>query len=198
MKIGCILMAAGAASRFGGNKLLASFEGMPIYRRALTAVPSSMLTGVAVVSGIPEILESAAAFGFMPVVNDKPEAGVSRSIRLGMEAFCEMPDALVFMVADQPCLKRESVEALLRFAKDNPGCIARLAHKGKAGNPVLFPREFFPALLKLDGDTGGGAVIRANQERLRVLQVDDPLELMDVDSRQALIKLESDSAARRS
>ena len=197
MKIGCILMAAGASSRFGKNKLLSSFQGAPLYRLALEAIPASMLCGAAIVSGTPEILAEAAARAFMPIRNDAPEEGVSRSIRLGLSAFEEAPDAMLFMVADQPCLRQESVEAMLRFWADRPACIVRLGCGGQAGNPAVFPREFYPALRRLTGDTGGGAVIRANKERLRVFQIGDPLELMDVDSREAFAKLESDAAAAR-
>ena len=44
MKIGCIVMAAGNARRFGSNKLDARVEGKTLLRRALEAVPASCFT----------------------------------------------------------------------------------------------------------------------------------------------------------
>ena len=38
-RIGCVVMAAGNASRFGANKLAAQVDGKTLLRRALEAVP---------------------------------------------------------------------------------------------------------------------------------------------------------------
>ena len=38
--IGCLLMAAGNASRFGENKLTARFDGQSLFSRALEAIPA--------------------------------------------------------------------------------------------------------------------------------------------------------------
>ncbi len=197
MKTGCILLAAGASSRFGGDKLLAPFRGRPVYSLAFDAVPFSLLCGTAVVSGNSEILSAAAEKGFVPVLNDKPEEGVSRSIRLGMEALPEM-DAVLFMVADQPCLSRKSLEGLLRFSEGHAGSIVRLGFKDRVGSPVLFPGEYFSELCSLSGDTGGSAVIRDHPDKLRVFLTNDPCELMDIDSREELEGLLSALAAKRS
>lgn len=113
MKLGCVLMAAGAARRFGENKLLAEFAGAPLYERALSAIPAEEFAGVAVVSHYEAILRAARLRGFAAVYNPAPEDGVSRTIALGMDALPGM-DALLFLVADQPLLRRESVAAQTR------------------------------------------------------------------------------------
>ncbi len=59
MKIGCIVMAAGNARRFGSNKLDARVEGKTLLRRALEVVPASCFTRVAVVTQYPQGMESA-------------------------------------------------------------------------------------------------------------------------------------------
>ena len=40
VQIGCVVMAAGDARRFGDNKLAAVFDGKPLILRALEAVPA--------------------------------------------------------------------------------------------------------------------------------------------------------------
>ena len=66
MKIGCIVMAAGNARRFGSNKLDARVEGKTLLRRALEAVPVSCFTRVAVVTQYPQGMELAREMGVKP------------------------------------------------------------------------------------------------------------------------------------
>ena len=169
MKLGCILMAAGAGQRFGGNKLLAAYDGLPLYVRALRCIPVEEFAGVAVVARDETILSAARAHGFVPVYNPAPEDGVSRTIALGMRALPGM-DALLFLV----------------FFRAHSGNIVAMGHGMQRGNPVIFPKQFFPGLRALTGDAGGSAVIRAHKEALLLFEISDPLELADVDTAEAL------------
>lgn len=112
MKIGCIVMAAGNARRFGSNKLDARVEGKTLLRRALEAVPVSCFARVAVVTQYPQGMELAREMGFLPVENSRPDLGLSHTIALGMAHMQDM-DAVLFQVSDQPLLRRDSVERLV-------------------------------------------------------------------------------------
>ena len=180
MKIGCVVMAAGSARRFGGGKLSVQVGGKSLLRRALEAVPAERCAAVAVVSCGPAFLALAESFGFLPVDNDRPDLGVSRTIRLGLEALGPCGGA-VFLVADQPLLRRESVERALYAFAEHPDKIVALAHGGRRGNPCVFPADLFPELLELEGDTGGSAVIRRHGDRLLLLETPAE-ELADVDT----------------
>ena len=182
--VGCVVMAAGNARRFGGNKLLAETGGKSLIQRSLEAVPRDCLAAVAVVSQYPEVLSLAEAMGFAAVENHRPELGVSRTIRLGLSALPPCGGVL-FQVADQPWLRRETVAALVDFWRQRPEQIAALGHLGVRGNPCLFPARFFPELLALEGDTGGSAVIRRHPETLMLLEAAEE-ELRDVDTPAAL------------
>ena len=63
MKIGCIVMAAGNARRFGSNKLDARVEGKTLLRRALEAVPAACFDRVAVVTQYPRGMDLAREMG---------------------------------------------------------------------------------------------------------------------------------------
>lgn len=191
-KPGCVVLAAGSARRFGGNKLAATVEGAALIRRALSAVPAERFSRVTVVTQYPEILALARDFSFTPVLNDTPEAGVSRSIALGLAAIGDCPGAL-FLVADQPLLRRESVDALVTLWQGKPEGIAALGHGGVRGNPCLFPSRLFPELLALQGDRGGSAVIRRHEELLSLLEV-DARELRDADTPEALAAIRAEAA----
>jgi len=188
MKIGCVVMAAGSANRFGSNKLLVSVGGRSLIRRALESVPVSELEKVVVVAGCREVAEVAESFGFLVVENRSPELGQSRSIRLGLLALPECDGAL-FMVADQPMLRQETVAAQLSFFRENPEHIVALGHGGRRGNPCVFPAGYFPELLALEGDIGGSAVIKRHPEALLIFEAAER-ELEDVDTPRALEALD--------
>lgn len=184
--IGCVVLAAGEARRFGADKLQARLDGVTLLERALLAVPAERLAAVCVVTRGAAAEALAARYGFACVRNDAPELGLGRSVRLGTEALRGRCRAILFLVADQPLLRRESVEALLAHAGAEQ--IVAAAHNGKRGNPCLFPSRFFPELCALTGDEGGSAVIRAHPEALRLIEL-DARELMDADTPQELQKL---------
>lgn len=188
MRLGCVVMAAGASRRFGENKLLKTFGGVPLYRRALEAVPESEFDMVCVVTGSKEVAELAASRGFRTACNDRPELGVSRTIRLGLEGMTQM-DGVLFMTADQPLLTADTLRRLAEAFRQAPQCIWAAAANGVRGNPCLFPRTLFGELTKLEGDTGGGAVIRAHRDWLRLVET-PAWELADCDTVQALRDLE--------
>ena len=101
---GCLLMAAGNASRFGENKLAACFDGQSLFSLALAAIPAEMFARVTVVSQYPALLEEASLAGFDTILNDRPEDGISRTIRLGTQAMADCA-GILYMVADQPLLR---------------------------------------------------------------------------------------------
>lgn len=188
LRLGCVVMAAGNASRFGENKLAREFGGKPLIRRALEAVPPAVFDRVAVVTQYPEVAALAAGFGFLAVENTHPEWGVSHTIRLGLAALPGCGGVL-FQVADQPLLRRETVARAAALFQDNPERIVALSHGGVRGNPCLFPARFFPELMALTGDRGGSGVIRRHPEALLLLETAEE-ELWDVDTPQALTALE--------
>lgn len=184
MKIGCIVMAAGDARRFGENKLASLLGGKPLIEYALEAVPKEKFFRVAVVTQYPEVEAMASSHGFLPIHNPHPDWGISHTIRLGLEALGAC-DAALFQVSDQPLLRRETVSAEVDFFLAHPDKLVGLAHNGVRGNPCIFPAAYFPQLLALTEDHGGSSVIRRHEENLLLFEA-PALELDDVDTRQAL------------
>ena len=87
LHIGCLVMAAGSSRRFGRDKLSAEVGGKTLLRRALEAVPAEEFHRVTVVTQHGGAL--ASEFGFDAVCNDRPEEGLSRTVRLGTEAMAD-------------------------------------------------------------------------------------------------------------
>ena len=183
--IGCVVMAAGNAERFGENKLAAELGGKTLIERALDAVPTEKLAAVCVVTQYDEVERLARERGFAVVRNPHPEWGLSHTVRLGTEALHERCDAILYLVSDQPLLRRESVEKVMEYYVDHPKHIVGASHGGKRGNPCIFPRNYYDELCNLSGDVGGSAVIRRHEDDLLLCEIDQN-ELTDVDTREAL------------
>lgn len=184
LKLGCVVMAAGNARRFGENKLAAEVRGRSLIRRALEAVPAEKFDRVVVVTQYPEVIALAVEFDFDALRNEHPDWGISHTIELGLGALSEC-DGVLFLVSDQPFLNQKSVRELVELWRSHPEKIAALAHDGVRGNPCLFPARFFPELLELREDHGGNTVIRRHEEDLVLLEVRQE-ELTDVDTASAL------------
>ena len=187
-QVSCIILAAGLGKRFGGEKLFAQIGGSPLIAWALNTIPAEAFRQVAVVSCDERILDLARKWRFLPVENTDPEEGISRSIRLGMDAL-DPCDAILFMVGDQPFLKTERILQMLAEAQKYPGSIIALSQHGESGNPVLFPAEFFEELRALQGDRGGKTVMRKYPSRQRLIEASRE-ELLDVDTPEMLQEIQ--------
>lgn len=179
MKFGCVLMAAGTASRFGENKLLHPVEGQPMVAHVLSAVPACLFTKAVAVVSTPEVRALTEAAGYETIINEDPGRGQGSTVALGAAAMAGM-DAVLFCVGDQPYLTQASVRRLLDAY--TPGAICSLAFGGKRGNPVLFPRECVAELAALLPDEAGRTVMMRHENRLRLVEAQSARELFDIDT----------------
>ena len=72
-KYAVIVLAAGKASRFGSNKLLADVQGKPLYRHMLDKLVGLGAFPRILVTGYEEIAEAAEAIGVCTVANHQPD-----------------------------------------------------------------------------------------------------------------------------
>ena len=187
MRIGAVIMAAGLGERFGGDKLFAGIGGKTMIENTLQQIPKETFETVVVVAKDERILLLGQKYGYTSVRNENPEEGISGSIRLGTERVQNL-DAAMYLVCDQPYLTEEVIRNLAEAAKEEPERIIVPEAEGRWGNPCVFPKKFFEALLELTGDTGGKAVIRKNQDSVRTVTV-PAKSLMDIDRKEDLAVL---------
>lgn len=183
--LGCVIMASGMSRRFGSNKLLADFDGAPLLLQALRATDGLFQKRV-VVTRHEEAAELCRAYGVEAVLHDLP--GRNDTVRLGLDAVGEA-DACLFLPADQPLLRKETVAKLICLWENDREKIVRPVCGGDPGSPVLFPRWAFPELMTLPEGKGGGVIIKKYPERVLLTEIDDPFELMDADTPEALAEL---------
>ncbi len=186
-KISCVLMAAGVSKRFGENKLKEDINGQTLIEHSLSIIPKEKFNKVIVVSGQEDILQNAEKMGFQSVLNNEPEKGLSHTIELGLSK-CDDDNAVMFLVSDQPYLKKETVVRLVDEYMKKPEYIFALKSDTRRGNPCIFPKKFYNALYALSGDVGGSEVIRRSENELVLIKTDE-IELIDIDTKNDLLKI---------
>lgn len=187
-KYAVVVLAAGAAKRFGSNKLLAYISGEQIYERMLKKLRGFTGYKRYIVTGYDEIRDAAEAMGVQAVENKETEKGISRSLSLGLQkCLQDNPDVqgVLFTVCDQPNLSFTTMWSLMRQAMLHPGKIVCASHGQTLGNPVLWDRKYFNELLELKGDVGGKALLAKHQEDLLCVET-QRTELHDIDRREEL------------
>jgi molybdenum cofactor cytidylyltransferase len=180
-----ILLAAGAATRYGQPKQLLDFDGEPLVRRVARTALAAGLSQVVVVTGAnAESVE--AALTDLPVVIARCEGweeGQAASIRAGVQAVgrdARAPGSAIFMLADQPYVTPTLLRALAERHSQTLAPIVAPLVDGRRGNPVLFDQSTFPDLLALTGDVGGRALF--SRYPIEWLPWLDATVLLDVDT----------------
>ena len=181
-KLGCVIMASGLGKRFGSNKLMADFHGVPLIQRALDAT-EGLFSRRVVVTRHETVAALCREQNVEVVFHNLPHR--SDTVRLGLEAMPEL-DACMFLPGDQPLLRRETVEMLIDAWKENPNSIIRPAYEDNDGSPVLFPAWAFPELKNLPEGKGGGVVMKNHPQDVLRISVSNPFELADADTRSTL------------
>ena len=177
-QIACVIMASGMGRRFGGNKLMADFHGLPMILRAIEATDGIFEKRV-VVTRHADVAELCRLRGVEYVLHDLPHR--NDTVRLGLEAIGET-EACVFCPGDQPLLRRETLISLALAAKNHGNHIWRVGFEGTSGAPVLFPARMFSELSSLPEGMGGGFLIKKYPDRIRTVEAQDEWELKDVDT----------------
>jgi len=189
--IAAIVLAAGRATRMGSNKLCAELDGEPIIRRVVRAAVSSSARPVIVVVGDQADRVTAALAGLDVQLVRNPDfaQGMSTSLRAGIAAAGAARGALI-VLGDMPMITAAHLDALITAVGDaGDDAILVPTCERKRGNPVLWPQHDFAEIAALTGDVGARALLERHADRVRLVPLDDPAILTDVDTPEALAAL---------
>jgi CTP:molybdopterin cytidylyltransferase MocA len=151
--IGGLVLAAGAATRFGAQKQLAELDGVPLLEHSLRTMTAAPVGRVVVVLGSSgdEIAVAVDLHGADPILCRRWEEGQSASLACGLAELADC-EAVVVTLGDQP---RVSPDAIRRVIAARSGAAAvRATYGGNPGHPVLLERELFGPLRNVSGDKG--------------------------------------------
>ena len=159
MSVAGVVLAGGGSRRMGFAKLLLRHRGQSLLARAAAAA-ARVCDGVWVVVGAyPRRYGSEArATGAEVVLNPDWEEGLASSLRRGVDVLPAEIRAALILLADQPFVETEHLEALLERRRTD-GCDLVLSrYQGVLGAPALVDRSLFPRIMALQGDRGARAL----------------------------------------
>jgi CTP:molybdopterin cytidylyltransferase MocA len=132
--IGAVVLAAGAATRFGAPKQRL------LLPRVLERLGQTSVDEVVVVWGAYELVEAGSA----RVVECKEwERGPGASLRCGLEALAPGTEAAVVVLADGPDLAPAAVERILGAWRSGAGELVAASYGGDRGHPLAVDRALW-------------------------------------------------------
>ena len=180
--ITCILLAAGSASRFGSQKLLAR---LPDGRRIVEAAAASLLLArpgnvIAVTRRDPELIQVLKASGCEVVIHDHADDGMGTSIAAGVAASAGA-SGWVIALGDMPSIRVDTVMAVVDALRAGTRIAVPVAG-GKRGHPVGFSAHYLAQLLALTGDTGAREILMVDASFIDEIRVEDTGIFADIDT----------------
>lgn len=180
MTISAVILAAGASTRMGRQKLTLPLAGEPLVRRVVRQVAGAGFDDMLVVAGFEHdaVLAALEGLPFRHAINPEYARGMGTSFRTAIEAVGESAAAM-FALADQPLLTSDDYRRLLDTYRAAPGGIVRVRYGDVTAPPHLFDRKYFPELARLEH--GARPVLQRHAGEAVVL--DFPRELLlDIDT----------------
>ena len=117
-----VVLAAGAARRFGSPKQLAVLHGEPLVARACGVALAAELHPVAVVLGAhaEQVAAALPRDQVVPLFNPRWNQGLATSLRRGLDYLARHAgdDDFAVLLADQPLIEAEHVRALVALRRD--------------------------------------------------------------------------------
>lgn len=181
MKLIGLLLAAGAASRFGSDKLLHLLpHGVPLAVQAARHLRSELSQVIAALR--PESDDLArllAAEGVRTVVCERAAEGMGASLACAVRA-AGAADGYVVALADMPFVRPSSIAAVRDALAAGAALVAPYFH-ARRGHPVGLSARFRAELEALVGDEGARKILAAHEGDLVKVPVGDPGVIRDID-----------------
>jgi molybdenum cofactor cytidylyltransferase len=184
-----ILLAAGAGTRFGGDKLIHPMDdGVAISAHAARNLLAVLPDVVAVVRwGDFPLYEMLEQEGCRVTMFRGAARGMGASLAHGVGE-ARSADAWVIALADMPRVPAAALKGIVDALDDGALIVAPVC-RGERGHPVGFSARLREELLALDGDTGARAVLQRHAADVRTIECSDEGVLMDVDRREDVARV---------
>jgi len=182
--ISSVVLAAGRADRASEQKLLLPLRGKPMLQWVLEgALASDLHEIVCVVRDLSAVHRriSLVHERLYWLTNQATDQGPSSSVIAGLWAIDPKSDGALFLLGDQPMIRRELINSLLERFENTNALIVAPSFQGQTRNPVLFRRDLFPELLHLTGDRCGQGLIKKYRKKTHLVEWNDEMSFMDID-----------------
>lgn len=195
-KIVILILAAGNSSRMGAIKQLLPWQEGTLIENAIKQAKASIASDVIVVLGAnhQKIEQKINHQNAILVINDTWESGLGSSIACGInyiDKSLKNTDAVLVMLADQPLIKTEFLNHMMRkFINGNTNIVAT-KYEQKAGVPAIFGSDYFKELSTLSNDFGAKMILEKNKSLILLLEAQGIT--FDVDSPEDYDRIKKES-----
>ena len=178
--VACVVLAAGAGTRFGEPKAGALLRPGVRFLDAVVETARAAGAHPIVVVAPPDL---TIPEGVVAVTNDKPRGEQIQSLRLGLARLVSVAvhGALAWPV-DHPYVDVDSVRAIIEGAKRTRAPIVLPVFEGKRGHPVYFARDCWRELATVS-DGGARTVVHLHSGALLEVPVVNIGVVRDIDHR---------------
>lgn len=189
--IDCLILAAGSASRFGGCKQLADWQGRPLLATSIATARTLEPARILVVAGAfyPQLSQAQAELEAKSKrFTDHPiellefpawQLGVGNSLAFGIKHLQSSNPVLV-LLGDQPLISAQDLRNLYRTWRKAPEKIVCASFANTLGVPAIFPAQFKARLYECRGDRGAKNVLLRYPNQ--VVSVAMPSAEFDIDT----------------
>jgi molybdenum cofactor cytidylyltransferase len=182
--IAVAILAAGASSRFGGCKLLASYNNCSLIETCIEQAALIKPDAIFVITGCwhQALLDAIPEHRQKFVLNDAWAEGMSTSLKLACMS-CQPFDKMLVLLPDQALLRKKHFSHLIGVSELHPQSIICATYDSRRGVPALFPSQYYQKLMKLSGDQGARALLN---EKESCCSVPMPEAEFDIDTQEDL------------
>jgi len=163
-----VVLAAGRSQRFGATKQLLEVDGVPMVCKAAALAHAVCGDYTLLVAGHEwgDVVAAAEGQCQFVAINEDYTDGIGASIACAARSLAQSANSLLIMLADQPLITAEHLNALLSAWSGDDDEIVATAFAGSRGPPVLMPRSTFSDLARLSGDSGARKLLDSPDYRL--------------------------------
>ena len=186
LRIGAVLLAAGAGRRMGGvAKPLILLRGVPLIRRHLVALSGAGVDEVVVVTGHAReaVEEQVRSFPVTLAHNDAHAQGQEGSVQVGLAALSGPFDAVLIVLADQPLISSGDLTELIGAFKKRPaGHVVVPMVDGQRGNPIVLDEVAHAQILASGVKLGCRHLIERQPELVHAFETANRRFVTDLDT----------------
>ena len=163
-QVAAVILAAGASTRMGRNKLLLPVEGESMVHRAARRALAAGLAPVVVVLGHEgdRVRAALADLDVTFTTSPDPTGPTSASLHAGLDVLGPAIAATVVMLADMVHVTEAMLRTIVRASALGDAPLEVSRYGAVLAPPLLFRRVLWPELLGWHGEGCGKAVVRAH------------------------------------
>lgn len=189
---GIVILAAGNSSRLGHPKQLLPYKDQTLLSHTIGQALQTDLEPIILVTGAfaTEIQAGLDPSSLTTLHNPEWQQGMGAGIALAVKhilGLCQLPQALIIAVCDQPHLSSDLLQDLLATHLRSGKGIVAAAYGDTKGTPVLFHQKYFHELSGLSGTQGAKQLLRIHEDDLT--QIDFPEGNIDIDTEEDYLNL---------